>query len=879
MSIVTTAMTRTGCGCGSTGGSGSCGCGVPSCSTCDDQGFLRPRFFAGQLLTEDDLQLLGSYMASKNRLHNRFFMGDGVVAGLEVLCHPCDGDKIRIRPGYALDCCGNDIVVPCEEIVDVLALARGLGGSVTSYGCADPCRKPETETTDREEPIGVRAEMDRKEPPPPLEPPQRYCLYLRYCETVTDPTVPYTTSDPCGVQACEGTRVREGYTFELTCREEHEPEPDIFTTFTACIGDLVSTNRAVGEVIFLQGIALTMDGPLQRAKASAPIHWGNQEVLELATAVAELSAWNTDTAPLDRLRLLRGAAKLQSVNTLYLRYNHSTTPGVPGTPPPPPDPNYVDMANALSAANTARVQLLSGLQSVSDLKGPEQAWIRGTAEIADQLVELGSANDTTPLTRFLVQGQTWTRAVQNAYVAALEELREVLLDHMAPGVATTDCRLRNDVLAVGLPPVRGGATDPTLAEVEQVTDGVDKLVAALLRYWMDCLCRALNPPIPACDDERVLLACLDLHECEVQSICMTERKWVMTGPNVRYWMPPLRMLGDLLEQACCTVRGSLMEQGSFEALLANFGFQVHRASISGGGNAVSAPKIKFSSAHALNSLGRTYKMNHTRNFAELPQVTLNMAELAGTRMRVIEPEAFRTIEPVELSEEGELDREKLEEFVDLRVKERVESRTTELVNARLATESDAVVSAAARRFFEAEADTLVRPVVREVAEASVAPAVEAAEAAYEARKPELEAAAREAAGSVVNERIGTAVAGEFDRVFAERAPVVISDALASEATRARLDAVVDERLTASTGSLSTNLAAVLERLETVEKKTSSIAGSLGGHTATTNRLRERVDRAATLDSVEILERNNTELLERLSTMDAEIKSLRARLEG
>src|SRR5215468_10182302 len=64
----------------------------PSCQPCPDCGGLeclcRPRFFAGQLLTEQDLNRLDQYIIAKNRLHNRYLVGHGVVCGLEVRCHP-----------------------------------------------------------------------------------------------------------------------------------------------------------------------------------------------------------------------------------------------------------------------------------------------------------------------------------------------------------------------------------------------------------------------------------------------------------------------------------------------------------------------------------------------------------------------------------------------------------------------------------------------------------------------------------------------------------------------------------------------------------------------------------------------------------------------
>ena len=59
----------------------------------------RPRFFPGQLLTEDDLNRLEQYVIAKNKLHNRYFHGSGVVCGLEVVCDPCSrGERRRSNP-------------------------------------------------------------------------------------------------------------------------------------------------------------------------------------------------------------------------------------------------------------------------------------------------------------------------------------------------------------------------------------------------------------------------------------------------------------------------------------------------------------------------------------------------------------------------------------------------------------------------------------------------------------------------------------------------------------------------------------------------------------------------------------------------------------
>lgn len=130
----TTAGTAGGCGCG-----GACGCGrrgAASAGAVGGGGFLRPRFFAGQLLTEDDLEALVTYTAAKSRLHNRYLVGAGVVGGLEVSCHPTKPGWVRVAAGYALDCCGEDIVVPCAVEVDVNELIAAMPRKAS---CDEPC--------------------------------------------------------------------------------------------------------------------------------------------------------------------------------------------------------------------------------------------------------------------------------------------------------------------------------------------------------------------------------------------------------------------------------------------------------------------------------------------------------------------------------------------------------------------------------------------------------------------------------------------------------------------------------------------------------------------------------------------------------------------
>jgi hypothetical protein len=98
----------------------------PVCPACGGLECLcRPRFFAGQLLSEEDLNRLNHYIVAKNQLHNRHLFGTGVACGLEVVCSSCDpagtGDVV-VKSGYALSPCGNDIVVCSDTTVNVCNL-------------------------------------------------------------------------------------------------------------------------------------------------------------------------------------------------------------------------------------------------------------------------------------------------------------------------------------------------------------------------------------------------------------------------------------------------------------------------------------------------------------------------------------------------------------------------------------------------------------------------------------------------------------------------------------------------------------------------------------------------------------------------------------
>lgn len=121
----------------------------PACQPCPDCSGLeclcRPRFFAGQLLSEQDLNRLDHYITEKHKLHNRHLFGSGVVCGLEVTCEPCGEGRVGVSSGYALSPCGEDIVVCKPDSVNICDLIRRCRDDAEPdcrpYQGQDPCEE------------------------------------------------------------------------------------------------------------------------------------------------------------------------------------------------------------------------------------------------------------------------------------------------------------------------------------------------------------------------------------------------------------------------------------------------------------------------------------------------------------------------------------------------------------------------------------------------------------------------------------------------------------------------------------------------------------------------------------------------------------------
>jgi hypothetical protein len=522
-----------GCGCSGTSSSAPCTCGGASCTTCMSPTFIRPEFFAGQLLTEDDLQSLVNYVSAKNRLHARYLFGSGVVCGLKVKREPCKCGRVVVEPGYALDCCGNDIAVSCPQTLDVNQMINALMMKLRGgYDCGDPCAKQEAaDASTTPAPQGSST--------PPKGPSRRYCLYVNYCEQDTDPVTPYATTTPCGQPACQTTRVSEGFTFELRCPTKNcTATPAICQALTDCEGECEVVDDIVTQANLLGRIAPPIASAARRIlDGTLP----EPQEASLAHASHELELWEAGVdADLDRLRELMRLAR-RAATDLARFPAHKV---------------------ARNAAPDASAYLKAAADTLSDARAKfttalERAYCGALVEVIRELTDQedrarSSASRAGGLgieLRFLQWGAVMTRDLLQHSVASIREVQEWLLDRRQqtglPDDPIIEWEPRN------APPVN----DWDVRMIERFAIRAAAVAEQTRKFIQECRCNALLPPCSTCTDTGVLLACLTVQDCCVTEICNLDRTFVLTGPNLRYWFPEIQSLGCEIEKCCCPSYG------------------------------------------------------------------------------------------------------------------------------------------------------------------------------------------------------------------------------------------------------------------------------------------------------------------------------------
>ena len=441
------------------------------------------------LLAEDDLQAISDYMLAKRRLTNRSVFGAGVVCGLEVGCDRCESGSVAVSPGYALDCCGNDIVVDCPEEVDVIALVRDLRDR-QGVDCGEPCEK---------------------------QPRQEYVLNIVYAEQPTDPVAPYAVDD-CAVGECEFSRVREGYRFELSC-EASPAEPTIIDVLRDCldIDDEESKGeaKAMARVINL-AMTQSREDP-QEVPKGQPV-----EEIPLKREFDDLEGDGVELMP---------AFTLVSRATKVLAADAAGRAGL--GPALPINAERRRMLEDRTRTLATRLLASDELAALSPDERDRVTLILNTAEGQHDLASVGAADQA-----LLGEGFSAAEA-EDAYVRDASMLRSRVLRGLADS-GRAGCREYRDVSGLKLDHL-----DERSPEEARV------LGRNFLALFARCLCSAANPPCPTCTDLLVPLARVRVDGCDVVSVCDLERHWVHSPRALAYWFPVVEAVREVLEKRCC----------------------------------------------------------------------------------------------------------------------------------------------------------------------------------------------------------------------------------------------------------------------------------------------------------------------------------------
>ncbi|WP_420024533.1 collagen-like triple helix repeat-containing protein (plasmid) [Cereibacter azotoformans] len=98
-----------------------------SCLPCGLHQPIRTNYYDGKPLFARDFITEQDYHRGHRQMHNALLHGAGTVCGLKLVQHPsetCRRDFVVVEPGLALDCCGQEIVVPKRGLVRIADLLR-----------------------------------------------------------------------------------------------------------------------------------------------------------------------------------------------------------------------------------------------------------------------------------------------------------------------------------------------------------------------------------------------------------------------------------------------------------------------------------------------------------------------------------------------------------------------------------------------------------------------------------------------------------------------------------------------------------------------------------------------------------------------------------
>ncbi len=103
-----------------------------ACVPCGLHKPLRNNYFDGKLLVSRDFSDEQDYHRGHRQMHNSLLHGTGTVCGLKIIQHPapdCRDEFVVVESGMALDCCGQEIIVPERMLVRVREMLEADGAT------------------------------------------------------------------------------------------------------------------------------------------------------------------------------------------------------------------------------------------------------------------------------------------------------------------------------------------------------------------------------------------------------------------------------------------------------------------------------------------------------------------------------------------------------------------------------------------------------------------------------------------------------------------------------------------------------------------------------------------------------------------------------
>ena len=175
---------------------------------CDTPAVERPRYFPRQLITPEDLIMEQDYFRNRMRMHNRLLHGWGVVCGALVSPAPAKNGSgslepwlVRVCPGFILGPYGDEIVIACEQEIDLRQ--NSLTGSA-----ADPCGMGR-------DPWCGEIWIER-------DPSAKLYLAVKYREMAVRPVRVQPGGCGCDESRCEFSRLRDGYEIRVLTEAEYQ---------------------------------------------------------------------------------------------------------------------------------------------------------------------------------------------------------------------------------------------------------------------------------------------------------------------------------------------------------------------------------------------------------------------------------------------------------------------------------------------------------------------------------------------------------------------------------------------------------------------------------------------------------------------------------